>query len=314
MTHRALITGIAGFAGGFLAEHLLSLGDAVLGVSQDGGWTPSSPTALAGLVDVLPWNIAEPGRPERDVSRRIEDFQPDAIYHLAALSVPDECGDREPTPEAVATNVEGTRRVLELAAALPGRPRVLLASSSHVYAPVTPESPRVSEDTPLGPARGYGKTKLAAERLAHEAVRRGVDVVIARAFQHAGPRQSPRMMLSQWARQFAAADRPVEIYTRDAHVDLTDVRDVVWAYRLLIERGRSGEVYNVGSSRDCRTGDLVELLRRLADAGRVIVELRPGYKQDAIADITRLVERTGWRPAIPIEQTVADTWEYWRRA
>jgi GDP-4-dehydro-6-deoxy-D-mannose reductase len=312
MTHHALITGISGFAGGFLAEHLLSLGDAVLGMSPDGAWTAASPPALAGRVDVLPWDIAEPDGLDDDVRRRIEDFQPDAIYHLAALSVPDDCGDRETTPEAAATNVEGTRRVLELAAMLGGPLRVLLTSSSHVYAPVSREDPLVDEDAPLGPTRGYGKTKLAAERLAQEAFSRGVDVVIARAFQHAGPRQSPRMMLSQWARQFAAADQPVEIYTRDAHVDLTDVRDVVRAYRLLVERGGSGEVYNVGSSQSRRTGDLVEMLRRLADPDRVIVELRPGRKQDAIADITRLTEQTGWRPAIPIEQTVADTWEYWR--
>jgi GDP-4-dehydro-6-deoxy-D-mannose reductase len=309
-----LITGISGFAGGFLAEHLLGLGDAVLGVSQDGKWTPASPESLAGLVDVLPWNIAEPGGPNGEVARRIEDFRPDAIYHLAALSIPDDCGDREPTPEAMATNVDGTRRVLETAGALPGRPRVLLTGSSHVYAPVAPESPRVGEDAPLGPTRGYGKTKLAAERLAFDASKRGVDVVIVRAFQHAGPRQSPRMMLSQWARQFAAINQPVEIHSRDAHIDLTDVRDVVRAYRLLVEHGRSGEVYNVGSSRSRRTGDLVELLRRLADPDRAIVELRPGRKQDPIADVARVTERTGWRPAIPIEQTVADTWEYWRQA
>ena len=121
------------------------------------------------------------------------------------------------------------------------------------------------------------------------------------------------MMLSQWAWQLATTDQPVEVYTHDASVDLTDVRDVVRAYRLLVERGRSGEVYNVGSSQSRRTGDLVGLLRGMADPTRPIVELRPGRKQDPIADITRVSKRTGWRPAIPIEQTVADTWEYWRR-
>ena len=314
MTHRALIIGVSGFAGGFLAEHLLDVGDAVLGVSPDGKWMPSSPPSLAGSVELLLWDIGRPDGPEPSILHRVEQFSPDAIYHLAAMSVPADCGDREPTPLAVEVNVEGTRRVLELAAALSSRPRVLFTSSSYVYAPVASSAPHVAEDAAVAPRCGYGKTKLAVEELAQRMrEERGVDVVIARAFQHAGPRQSPRMMLSQWASQFAVADKPVEVYTRDAHVDLTDVRDVVRAYRLLVEHGRSGEVYNVGSSRDRRTGDLLELLRGIADPGRPIVELRPGPKQDPIADIARLTGDTGWQPEISIERTVADTWEYWRR-
>jgi GDP-4-dehydro-6-deoxy-D-mannose reductase len=314
MAHRALIIGVSGFAGGFLAEHLLDAGDAVLGIAPDGRWMASSPPSLGRAVELVSWDIGRPEGPEPSVVRRIEQFRPDAIYHLAAMSVPADCGEVTPTPVAVEVNVEGTRRVLELAAALPGCPRVLFTSSSYVYAPVASSSPRVAEDAAVGPRCGYGKTKLAAEELAQRMRKEmGVDVVIARAFQHAGPRQSPRMMLSQWASQYAVVGKPVEIYTRDAHVDVTDVRDVVRAYRLLIERGRSGEVYNVGSSHGRRTGDLLELLRGIADPGRPVVELRPGPKQDPIADIARLTADTGWQPEISIERTVADTWEYWRR-
>ena len=144
---------------------------------------------------------------------------------------------------------------VELAARFDGSPKVLLVSSSHVYAPVSFESPEVDESSPVGPSRGYGKTKLAAERVALESAEKaGVSLMIARAFQHTGPRQSPRMMLPQWARQLveletgeSGMDRPIEIYTRDARIDLTDVRDVVRAYRLLLEKGCPGEIYNVGS-------------------------------------------------------------------
>lgn len=106
----------------------------------------------------------------------------------------------------------------------------------------------------------------------------------------------------------------MEVYTLDARIDLSDVRDVVRAYRLLLERGRPGEVYNVGSGISRRTGDILELLRGMAGPKRPVVERRPGFKQDPIADVTRLVECTGWSARIPLEQTVADTWAWWRKS
>ena len=314
MSQRALITGIAGFAGGFLAEHLLDCGDAVLGCSLDGRWEEDSAETIRDRVELVPWNLADPAGPGAQARRSIDQFRPSAIYHLAAMSVPKHCGLERIAPEAIAVNVEGTRRVLELAAALASRPRVLLVSSSHVYAPVRPESPRVQEGAPLGPGHGYGLTKLRAEELVRRAVARdGLDALIARAFQHSGPRQVAPLMLSQWARQFAeASPKPVEVYTLDAWIDLSDVRDVVRAYRLLVEHGRPGQIYNVGSGLARRTGDIFAILRQMADPRRPVVELSPGFKQDPVADITRLVRATGWRPEVPLEQTIADTLAYWR--
>jgi GDP-4-dehydro-6-deoxy-D-mannose reductase len=313
MRYRALITGVSGFAGGFLAEHLLLCGDAVLGCSPDGKWEVHSPTQLAGEVELVAWDLGNSHGLSDAARRRIEQFQPTCIYHLAALSIPEDCGVDEPLPHAVAINVEGTRRVMELAGWLPSRPRVLLASSSYVYAPVSPESPSVNETAPLGPRRGYGRTKLLAEEEVRRAIdRHGCDAVIVRSFQHTGPRQSPRMMLPHWARQFAAGRRPVEVRTCDAYIDLSDVRDVVRAYRLLVQCGARGEVYNVGSGICRRTGDILELLRNLADPQRPIVELLPGRRQDPIADITRLVQCAGWQATIPLEETIADTWTWWR--
>jgi GDP-4-dehydro-6-deoxy-D-mannose reductase len=230
------------------------------------------------------------------------------------MSVPADCGRDEPTAEAVAVTVEGTRRVVELAASLASRPRVLVTSSSHVYAPVSFDSPLVSEDSPTRPAGGYGKTKLAAEQIASEIARpAGMDLIIARAFQHAGPRQNRRMMLAQWASQLAEpSDEPIRVHTLDARVDLSDVRDVVRAYRLLATRAAPG-VYNVGSGVSRRSGDLLQILLHTANSRRPIIELRPGTKQDPIADTSSLVARTGWRPEIPPEQTIADTWACWQR-
>ena len=314
MPQRALITGISGFAGGFLAEQLLHCGDLVLGCSPDGSWTAASPESIRPRVELAAWDLSVPGDVPGAVRRRIEQFRPEAIYHLAAVSTPRDCGDEEPTPQAVALNVGGTRRVLELAGALAWRPRVVLVSSSHVYAPVTRESYRVAEDAPLAPRGAYGRTKLAAEEEVRRAVReQGCDAVIARAFRHAGPRQIAPLMLPEWSRQFAqGGPEPVRVQTCDAYVDLSDVRDVVRAYRLLAQRGRRGEVYNVGSGVSRRSGHILELMRGMADPARPVVELQPGFKQDPIADVTRLVRATGWTPEIPLEQTVADTLAWWR--
>ncbi len=312
--HRALITGIPGFVGGFLAEHLLAQGDAVLGAAFDGRWEPNSSEAVRSRVELVAWDLSRDSGLSAEARRRIEAFEPSAVYHLAALSVPSDCGREDPLPGAVAVNVEGTRRVVELASQLPTRPRVLFVSSAKVYAPVDPRNPVVAETAPVGPRTAYGCTKLAGEDIVQAAVARGdCDAVIVRAFQHTGPRQGPRMMLPEWAKQFAEQQSgPVEVRTRDAVIDLSDVRDVVRAYRLVVEHGQPGNVYNVGSGRPICSGDVLDLLRRLAGPERPIRETRPGPKQDPIADIARLRRQTGWRPEVPLEQTVADTWAYWR--
>lgn len=313
MAERAILTGATGFVGGYLAEHLLEAGDEVLGFCPDARWPAGAPADLAARVPLLAWDLASPDGLSAEASRAVERFAPTCIYHLAAVSVPADCGDPEPTPFAQAINVGGTRRVLELAASLARRPRVLLVSTCYVYGPVPPESPRVSETAPRRPHRGYGRTKVAAEEAVEQFVAEGGDALIARSFQHTGPRQDARMMLPQWASQLAAdGEEPVEVYTLDAHLDLSDVRDVVRAYRLLVLGGRRGEAYNVGSGESRRTGDLFERLRQLAGSTRPAVELRPGARQEPIADISRLRAATGWQPVVPLEQTLADTLAWWR--
>lgn len=315
MTYRALITGISGFVGGFLAEHLLAVGDAVLGLTPDGRWTDSSPPSLQAQTQPLAWDLGRPQEVSDVVRGEIERFAPNAIYHLAALSVPRHCGADQPTEQAIALNVDGTRRVLELAMQLPSRPRVLVVSSNHVYGLVDRQSYRVDENAPLAPQTAYGRTKLAAEKEVRRVVRQhGCDALIVRAFQHTGPRQVAPVMLVDWVRQFAqGGPEPVQVYNCDAHLDLCDVRDVVRAYRLLMDRGETGVAYNVGSGVNRRSGDIFEQLRRMADPGRPTRELYPGFKQEPIADLTRLVRATGWSATVPLERTLADTLDWWRQ-
>lgn len=308
---KAFITGIAGFAGRHLLEHLLACGDKVLGsvLSTSDAADGSEELRSRALVE---WDLADRASPVGAARRTLENFAPDCIYHLAAVSVPGQCGDEKPTDEAWAINVDGTRRVLSFAASLPSRPRVIVISSSHVYAPPR-IGYRVNETAPLGPTTGYGQTKLAAEQAAWQAVREfELEVIVARAFQHAGPGQRGPMMLPQWVQQFVEGDGPVRVYNLDTSVDVCDVRDIVRAYRLLAEQGISAVAYNVGSGSRQRTGDIFTILHEMVEPNRAVMESRPGATHNLIADAARLSAQTGWRPQIPIVRTVSDTFAFWQ--
>jgi GDP-4-dehydro-6-deoxy-D-mannose reductase len=312
---KAFITGITGMAGSFLAEHLLACGDEVRGSSRRGQWPPYVPSELASAARLFPWDCAQ--ALPRDHQEALSRFAPDCIFHLAALSVPADCGWPNPTPLARAVNVDGVAAVCELARQLPSSPRVVLISSCHVYGAMDAKHSVVSEDAPSRPEGGYGKSKLAAEQVLRDRSENcGIDGVIARAFHHTGPRQLPRLMVPQWARQLVApGDEPLRVLTLDAHLDLCDVRDVVRAYRLLGLRrsdAQDVDVFNVGSGQSVRSGDVLDRLCGLCESRREVIETSPGVRHNPIADASRIRRETDWRPEIPLEQTLRDTLEFWR--
>ncbi|MEQ8790874.1 MAG: GDP-mannose 4,6-dehydratase [Pirellulaceae bacterium] len=309
---KALITGITGMAGSFLAEHLIAHGDQVIGTSRRGLWPSYLPETLARQASVFAWDVAA-DLPET-ARERIADFAPDCIFHLAALSVPADCGWPEPTPLALATNVGGVERVCSLAASLASRPRVVLASSCHVYGDVEQDAPPCKETDPLRPSGGYGKTKRAAEEVLRRYTREGrLQGVVARAFHHTGPRQLPRLMVPQWARQLISTPaESLRIVTRDAWLDLADVRDVVRAYRLLALQAEAGAVYNVATGRAVRSGDVLDLLLRMCGSQREVLETAPGVRGNPVGDMEKIRRQTGWSPEIPLQQTLRDTLDFWR--
>ncbi|QGJ70843.1 Oxidoreductase [Planctomycetales bacterium 10988] len=310
---RAFITGITGFAGRHLAHHLLSEGMEVWGCANSAKWPQDTPSELKEQVPLVPWDLRLPAEQHPELLAQARALPPDQIYHLAAISVPSDCGQETMSPLARAVNVEGTRHVMQFAQELTSPPRLLFTSSCYVY-DFDPENPIVQEDSPLGSRKGYGQSKLEAERLVQDLGQQsGIDYVIARSFNHSGPGQVPRMMLPEWAEQFAQPNvSPVRVRTLDAWLDLSDVRDIVKAYHGLLERGHSQGIYNVGGGKNLRSGDILQALRELADPTRPVVETNPGYKQEPIADITRLKEHTGWEPSIPLSQTLIDTLDDWR--
>ena len=308
---RAFITGITGFAGSHLYEHLIECGDEVFGCSRNGVWRAGFSPEHAEDATILEWDVAQPLASE--VKRYAAEFRPDCIYHLAAMSVPADCGGTEPSAEALAANVEGTRAVVDLALSLEPRPRVLLVSSCYVYSGVTSYDPTVHEESATEPGGGYGKSKLLAEQLLLEAAAdAGFEGVVARVFQHTGPRQSPRMIVPEWARQFVRGANPIEVGSLDTYLDLTDVRDVVRAYRRLMECGESRHIYNVGSGVCLQSRSIFEKLRAAHDPGRQAKEVAPGHRQHPIADISKISDHTGWKPTIDLDRTLTDTLAFWQ--
>lgn len=305
---RALITGITGFVGTYLAEHLLASGWDVAGLSRHGKWHPRSDAALRD-VPMMNWDIQQEA--SDSVVRWIKDWKAEVTFHFAAVSIPADCGQPDPNEEAWKTNVEGTSRILKLFEdqALSGR--LILTSSCHVYAPMESGQERVSEDATIGPSNGYGKTKLEAERLVTEAHKeKALDSVIVRGFQVTGPRQSARMILPEWTKQFAEQLDPVSIRTLNTSLDLMDVRDSARALRLIAEQVPAGSCLNVGSGRATHGADLIEELKQAAGYEPQLNEASPGTRMNPIADVRLLKKLTGFEPTIPLAKTVRDTYDF----
>jgi GDP-4-dehydro-6-deoxy-D-mannose reductase len=176
----------------------------------------------------------------------------------------------------------------------------------------------ISEDDEIAPNNAYGVSKLAQEMTAMAS---GLAVVMARPFNHAGPRQTPAFATSAFAQQIVRIERglaePVlRVGNLDARRDITDVRDTVRAYEALAERGVPLRPYNVCSGRAYRMRDLLDLLLSLARVRvRIDVDparLRPSDTPLVLGSHARLTAETGWRPEIPIERTMADLLDYWR--
>jgi GDP-4-dehydro-6-deoxy-D-mannose reductase len=293
---RAFVTGGQGFVGPWLIRHLESCGDEV---------TASGPEVDITAPEVIGAALAE--------------ARPDAVYHLAAQSsVGSSWAD---VGQTFAVNTLGTVNVLEAARACAERPRVLLVSSSEVYGAVAVEELPVSEDAPFRPSTPYAASKAAAELAGIQAwLGRGLEVVRVRPFNHTGPGQQSTFVIPSLARQIIEATEQgaasLQTGNLKARRDVSDVRDVVRGYRLLVERGRPGQVYNLCTGRSVAIEDLAHRLLQLAGVDLDIrvdpLRLRPVDVPDMRGDPTLLQAETGWQPLVGLDQTLADVLDYWR--
>jgi GDP-4-dehydro-6-deoxy-D-mannose reductase len=289
---RALVTGVSGFVGHHLVEHLRAQGDEVIGCDR-----------VDGSIDIV-----DPA----SVDAIVAQVAPDVVYHLAGWS--DVGGSWAAPVEVFRINAEGTLNVLN-ACVDHGVGRVIAVSSADIYGVVRDDELPLSEDAPLRPVTPYAASKVAADFLALQAwLGRSLAVIRVRAFNHLGPGQTTKFVAPALADRIARNELEgggeVPVGNLTPRRDFTDVRDVVRAYRLLAEHGEPGAAYNVCSGRAVAISDLAEKLLALADRPMELVtdpELeRPVDIPVLIGDSSRLRDATGWEPAIDLDTTLAD--------
>ncbi len=311
---RALITGYGGFAGGHLAQHLSDTTDwEVWGTTYLPAEQARREGASAHAVRV-DLTVAE------EVREVIAAARPDVVFHLAAQSFVPEAW-RHPW-DTIETNVRMQFNVLEAVADLRPEARVMAVTSNEIYGAVDPGALPVDETAPLAPTNPYATSKAAQDLLAGQYPRsHGLHVVRLRPFNHLGPGQDDRFVAASLARQVAEIEaglREAVVMIGDvtAERDFTDVRDVVWAYRLAAEKADSGAVFNVGSGTSHAIREIVDFMVAAARAD-VRVEpdparLRPAETPRTLCNASAAKDSLGWSPSIPFEQTLADVLDDWR--
>ena len=302
---RALISGGTGFVGVHLSELLIARGDEVLVFSKN------QPFRVSPQVRSIEGDI----RDVDQVQAVFDQFRPQAIYHLAAISSLGMAGHNPRL--AFEVNVLGTYNVAEAASRL-DRVRFLNVSSAQVY---RQDGGPIDENTAVSPANAYAATKAMAEWVPRICSSSTMEWITVRPFNHSGPGQTDEFVLSSFARQIAemeAGTRPRVLSVGDLNVerDFLDVRDVVQAYRLLIERAHSGEVYNLSSGRVFRISEIVDMFCRLSSvAFEVRVDPARVRSRQALrseCSPAKLTAHTGFRPTIPLQSTLRDLLDYWR--
>src|SRR6266446_1988458 len=338
---RVLITGITGFAGSHLAEYILAEHPdvAIFGTYRWRSRMENLDTLMAmGVLDVIEGRYSS-GAGQADQARKgrvtllhceltdagaveklIAATRPDRIFHLAAQSFVQSSFD-EPSA-TMRINIESQLNILEAIRRHDTKIRVHIAGSSEEYGLVHPDEVPMKETNPLRPLSPYAVSKVAQDKLAYQYFKSyGLHVVVTRGFNHTGPRHGHVFVDSTFAIQIAeieAGFHPPVIYHGDltSKRDLSDVRDIVRAYWLALEKAEPGESYNVGSG---RTHTIREMLDVLVAYSKVKIRteedparLRPSDVPILWADPTKFRAATGWEPKIPFDQTLRDVLDYWR--
>jgi GDP-4-dehydro-6-deoxy-D-mannose reductase len=309
---RILVTGAAGFVGSHLLDVLAEEQAETYGMVLPGTSLSPGARAIEIVADMNDRAAAD---------RAVGEAEPDAIVHLAGQpSVHQSWADPAATLQ---TNVLGIVNLLDAARGRGLRPSVLVVGSADEYGPVDPSETPIPETTPLRPSSPYAVSKVAQAALARlYGPAGGMRVVLTRTFPHTGPGRGEAFAESSFARQIAEieAERAppmLSVGNLEAVRDFTDVRDVVRAYRALLEVGEAGEAYNVSGGRGWRIGEMLEMLLAHSDV-RPEVRVEPGRLRPSdipvlVGDSSKLRRATGWEPRIPLEQTLGDLLEDWRR-
>ncbi|MCS7253976.1 MAG: GDP-mannose 4,6-dehydratase [Armatimonadetes bacterium] len=312
---RILITGITGFVGSHLAEYALRIGAEVFGTYR---WRSRMDNIehLIGKIKLVECDL----RDLTSIRNALKDAKPDRIFHLAAQSY-------VPTSwtapvDTMHINVIGTVNLFEAVRQLELDCRILNAGSSEEYGLQFEHELPIKETNQLRPLSPYAVSKVAQDLLGWQYYRSyGMFIVRTRAFNHSGPRRPEAFVDSGFAWQIARIeaglqDAIIYVGNLDAKRDFTDVRDIVRAYWLALDKCQPGEVYNICSGKAHSIREVLEMLINMAKVRAEVrqdpARMRPSDVPVLVGDNTKFREQTGWLPEIPYEQTLLDMLNYWR--
>lgn len=308
---KGLVIGAAGFVGNYLINEMHENNMEILATKLPHEEL-ENPYAKLYNLDILD---------KEAVVALLFEARPDYIFHLAAQS---SVGLAWKNPGlTVDVNIKGSLNIMDAIRELYYKPRVLLVGSGEEYGHIQPCETPITETNLLRPGNIYAATK-ACQNMIGSIYSKAYDMelVMVRAFNHIGPGQAPMFVVSDFCKQVAEIEKglrdPVmKVGNLAARRDFTDVRDVVKAYVKLIQVGKSGETYNVGSGNAREIREILNLILSKSSV-KIKVEINPNKLRPVDvpiieADIAKITQLTGWQPQIPLEQTIQETLDYWRK-
>ncbi len=312
---RAFITGIAGFAGSFLAEELLAQGYIVTGTYLPGE-SLNRLDAIIDKIEINPLDFAEPDI----IPDMIKKIKPQYIYHLAAQ--PSVGRSFKQPLETYTANFMGSFYLLEAARNLKGLKGFLMVTSADIYGSVKPKEPPLTEDRHLQPVSPYGVSKAAADMMAYQYHKNyDLPVIRVRSFNHSGPRQARGFVITDLSYQIARLERNrarkiIKIGNLSAKRDISDVRDIVHGYRLALERGKPGEVYHLCCGKAYQIKSLMNRLLKMANV-EIKTEIDPKLARPTEVPIlkgdpSKAEKELGYKRKYSIDDTLRDCLEYYR--
>ncbi len=287
---KALITGINGFVGQYLKKHLLSIGYNVYGIDHHSN-NKDTFEADIRAIDKL-GNI-------------VKEIQPDEIYHLAGIAnvAYGNIGD------FYNVHALGTLNLCDAVEKSGGNPKILYVSTSNVYGIVPEDKQPIIETQPVMPVNHYGASKAAGEMISHKYIADGLRIIIVRSFNHTGPGQSESFIIPKLTKAFAFMQSEIGLGDTNTKRDFTDVRDVVKAYSMVMQKAGAGDIYNVCSGKTYSIDDILGYLKNLTGHAiriKQVDSLKRAVDPVLFIGNNQRLKKLGWSADIPIEQTIKD--------
>lgn len=310
-----LITGITGFAGSYLAEHLQGFAGEIHGISRSGKWPKTCPENL----HTIPLHTSN-FQDSAQLALLLKTINPTYIYHLAGFAQTGKSFVNQ--HDAWSGNLNTPQTLYDAIKESGIEAKVLFAGSGLIYGSARYDKEIKTESSELMPQSPYASSKAAADLLSYQVwANDKIEIIRTRPFNHIGPRQSIDFAMASFSKQIAEIEllgkKPViKTGSLSAFRDLTDVRDTVKAYAALMEHGIPGEAYNIGSGKNTRISDALKMLVSFSKYPNLIIEEEPSSSAqdfELLVSIEKLNKTISWEPAFSLEETLTDTLNYWRQ-